>query len=246
MTQDIKTLPLSTEDILSFFDNQDHFFYVDYNKSSLKRESFLTYIANMKMKCDLINYKDISREDRQEMLLAFMHYGYVIEIPVLKDALVALLLYSRSGEMNFDYMTKEESDTFINSYPTEFDHISSFFDSMLLVLPSMSHEFKAEIFDKMIEDQSLPVVEQTEVIGINAFSLVAYPDFLDMFIGLSKEEPKMRYYKYAIEKFNYKNKKLFQLIAELEKPSILMSLFNMLSSKEELETEYFEKLKLGA
>lgn len=246
MTQEIKTLPLSTEDIIGFFDNPDHFFYVDYNKSSLKRESFLTYIANMKMKCDLIDYQNISLEDRQEMLLAFMSYGYIIEIPVLKNALVALLLYSRSGEMNFDYMSKEESDTFINSYSTELDHIASFFDSMLLVLPSMSHEFKAEVFDKMIEDKSLPVVEETEVIGINVFSLVAFPNFLDIFIGLNKVEPKMKYYKYAIEKFNYKNKKLFQLITELENPSVLMSLFNILSSNEDLETEYFNKLKIGA
>jgi hypothetical protein len=246
MTIETKTLPLSTEDIVSFFDNPDHFFYVDYEKSSLKRESFLTYIANMKMKCDLINYKDISFEDRQEMLLAFMHYAYIIEMPVLKDALVALLIYSRSGEMKFDYMTAEEADKFIANYPTEIGHASSFFDSMLIVLPSMSHEFKADVFDKMIEEGSLPIVEQTEVIGINTFSLVAYPDFLDFFIGLSKTEPVMRYYKYAIEKFNYKNKKLFQLVQELERPSVLMSVFNALSSKEDLETEYFEKLKVGA
>jgi hypothetical protein len=158
----------------------------------------------MKMKCDLIDYKDISFEDRQEMLLAFMHYAYIIEIPVLKDALVALLIYSRSGQMTFDYMTEEEAQMFLNNYPKEIEHASSFFDSMLVVLPSMSHEFKAEVFDKMIEDGVLPVIEQTEVIGINTFSLVAYPEFLDLFIGLNKAEPKMRYYKYAIEKFNYK------------------------------------------
>jgi hypothetical protein len=245
MTIETKILPLSTTDIIGFFENPDHFFYVDYNNSSLKKETFLTYIANMKMKCDLINYKDISFEDRQEMMSAFINHSYVIEVPVLKNALISLLIYSRSAEMPFDFFTKEEANIFLEKNWSAIEHASSFFDSMLLVLPSMSHEFKEQVFDKMLEENLIPVIEESDLVGINVFALIAEPGFLDFFIGLNKEEPNIRYYKYPIDKFTYKNQKLFQIIINLETPSVLMSLFNIFSSKEEEETKYFEELKKG-
>lgn len=243
MKIETKTFPLSTTDIISFFENPDHFFYIDYNGSALKKESFLTYIANMKMKCDLIDYASISFEDREEMLFAFMHYNYIVEVPALKNALASLLMYSRSGEMIFDFFSKEEADQFIEKHKTKIQEASCFFDSMLFVMPSMSHEFKEQVFNKAIEEGQVEVVEDAEAIGINTFSLIAMPDFVDIFIGLNKEELKIKYYKHAIEKFTYKNKKLFQLVTDLETPSFLMSLFNLFSSKEDLESEYFEKLK---
>ncbi len=241
-----KTIPLSTNDIIGFFQNPDHFFFIDYNNSSLKKESFLTYLANMKMKCDLVNYKEIATEDRIEMLSCFLNHSYIIEVPTLKNALISILFYMRTGEMISDYMSKEEADEFILKNKEALDHASCFFDSMLLVLPSMSHEFKEQVFDKMLENNEIEVIEKTDCIGINTFALVAYPGFLDMFIGLSNQNTEIKYYKYAIDKFSYKNKKLFQIIIELESPSVLMSLFNAFSSKEEEETKYFEKLKEGA
>lgn len=241
-----KTIPLSTDDIIGFFQNPDHFFFIDYINSSLKKESFLTYLANMKMKCDIINYASMPSEDRIEILSCFMNHPYAIEVPVLKEALIAILFYTRTGDMISDYMSKEEADIFIKNNKEAIEHASCFFDSMILVLPSMSHEFKEQVFDKLIEENKIEIIENANLIGINTFSLIAYPDFLDMFIGLGKEETKIKYYKYPIDKFSYKNKKLFQLIMELESPSVLMSLFNVLSSKEEEETKYFEILKEGA
>jgi hypothetical protein len=243
---EIKTIPLSTNDIIGFFQNPDHFFFINYNNSSLKKESFLTYLANMKMKCDLIDYQSIALEDRVEMLSCFLNHSYVIEVPVLKNALISLLLYTRTGEMVFDYLSKEEAEIFIKNNKEMIDHACCFFDSMILVLPSMSHEFKEKVFDKMIEENQIEIIENANSIGINTFALIACPDFLDMFIGLGQKDFQIRYYKYAIDKFSYKNKKLFQLIVELESPSVLMSLFNALSSEEEEETKYFEILKEGA
>lgn len=242
MTIQTKTLPLATDEIISFFENPDHFFYINYNLSSLKKETFLTYIANMKMKCDLIGYQSISFEERENLLSLFMKHSYIIEVPTLKNALASILIYSRSGEMLSDFFSKEEADSFISKYKIEIEEISSFFDSMLLIMPSMSHDFKA-VFDDSIEKGEIEIVTDPDSIGINTFSLVVIPDFIDMFIGLNNEEPKIKYYKHAIEKFSYKNKKLFQLITELENPSFLMSLFNLFSSNQDLESEYFEKLK---
>lgn len=240
---EIKTIPLSTNDIINFFENPDHFFLIDYENSSLKKESFLTYLANMKMKCDLVDYKKISFNDRAEILSCFMNHLYIVDVPVLRNALMAVLLYERTGEMFFDYMSSEEAKEFISKNKEAISHASCFFDSMLLVLPSMSHEFKQQVFDKMIEDNDIEIVEDANCLGLNTFSLLAEPNFLDMFIGLNNKETKIKYYKYAIEKFSYKNKKLFQIIVELETPSVLMSLFNAFSSKEEQETKYFEKFK---
>lgn len=241
-----KTIPLATSDIISFFENPDHFFFIDYANSSLKKESFLTYLANMKMKCDLVEYQKIPAEDRMEILSCFMNHSYAIEVPVLKNALMSILFYLRTGEIFSDYMSKEEMEEFILKNKEALDHACCFFDSMLLILPSMSHEFKEQVFDKMIEKNEIEIIEDADCIGLNTFSLIAEPNFLDMFIGLSNQETQVKYYKYAIDKFSYKNKKLFQIITELESPSVLMSLFNAFSSKEEEETKYFEKFKEGA
>jgi hypothetical protein len=245
---DIKTkiIPFSTTEMVEFFENPDEFFYLDYNASKLKKDMFVTYLANMKIKCDLINYQSMPYEDKKELLSAFFEHMYLVDVGVLRDALVSVLMYLRTEKNLFDFFTEEEMKSFILDEKESLNVISNFFDSMLLIIPTIATEFKETVFDKLIENNEIEVVMDAAAIGLNVFGLIDYPNFIDMFIGSATEEPVIRYYKKPIENFLYKNQKFAELILNSKTPSFLISVFNLLSSTDELETNYFEALKKGA
>ena len=242
----IKTIPFSTTEMVEFFENSEEFFHLDYNESKLKKDLFVTYIANMKIKCDLVNYQSMPYEDKKELLAAFISHMYLVDVNVLRDALVSVLMYTRIEKNLFDFFTEEEMKQFITDKKEDVDVMSNFFDSMLLMIPTVSTEFKKDIFDKLIENKEIEIVKDVDAIGLNVFGLIDYPDFIDMFIGAAIEEPVMKYYEKPIENFLYKNQKFAQLILNSKKPSFLISVFNLLSSTDEEETNYFEALQKGA
>lgn len=241
-----KTLPLSTEDIMAFFENPETFFLIDYKNSALKGESFLTYVANMKLKCDLETYTDISFEERKALLKHYMDFSYIAEVTSLQIALVSVLFYSKKKELFFDYFNQEEMEIFIEENKEKIKIITQFFDSMLLLVPSVSLDFKEHILQPMIDSGEIETIDNHDIIGINTYGLIAFPDFIDFFIGFSQEHSEMKYFKFQIENLSYKGKKFYELIKDLSSPSILMSIYNMFSSTDSEAVSYFEKIKKDA
>jgi hypothetical protein len=227
---------------VALFEKPETFTLIDYNKSTLKQEAFVTYISNMKMNCDLVNYTDIPKEDKKILLKLFIDSRYPVMLLALRKALASVLIYHRTGKLIFDFLTESEIKEFINENKDKLNTYSSFFDSMLISIPIFSTAYR-EIFDQEILEEKILVIDDAEIIPINVYGLIEIPDFIDFFVGSNPEESKPTYYKHQIENFIYNKKTFFQIIMGLESNSFILSLFNMLTSTEEEETNFFKNLK---
>lgn len=243
---EIKSIPLSTDDLTFLFEEPEFCVTIDYNKSRLKTEAFITYITNMKIICNLTDYQSMPYADKAELLNLFATHNYPVNCDTFKYALASVLLYSRSNELSFDYFTKEEMEQYLKDNLSELDLMINFFDSMLFVLPSLSEEYKETVFIPALESGEIKTVDDIDAVGINAFGLIQVPNFIDFFIGLSKEDTQLTYYKYQIENFIYNKKSFFGLILDLKGSCLLMGLFNLLTSTDVEEVKFFEDLKNGA
>lgn len=237
--EEIKTFPLSTDDIMKALEGKDVHFNVDYAKSSLKTESFVIYIANMGFSCSLVNYLDINTNDKKELLKSYAKHKHPVSCEELKFAFASVLLYSRGAGLFTDFLNEEEAKEFISENAEIVQNYSDFVDSMLITLPMLSKEFKESVVEGDYEE-----VKDPDVVGINALAIIQIPNFVELFITLNKEkEIKFKYFSHQIENSLYKDKTFFDIIIGMRGDSFLMSLFNMLSSTDKEETEYFSKLK---
>ncbi len=238
---EVKTFPLSTEDIMKALSGQGIHFSVDYNKSSLKTESFIVYIANMNFSCSLVDYASIPSSDKKELVKLYAKHKQAVNCEELKVALASILLYSRGVELLTDFFTEEEAKEFLEENKEMIKNYSDFVDSMLITLPMLSKEFKDSIVDGDYEE-----IKDPDIVGNNAIAIIQIPNFIELFISLNKEKDmKLKYFSHQVENSLYKNKTFFNIIMEMKGDSFIMSLFNMLSSTDEEETEYFAKLKEG-
>ena len=82
-------VPISIDNLKKYFTDKNTTFIIDYNKSSLKGNKFLTYISNLDVPCDVI--LDDSLEC-QELIKDYMHFSLLCTIPSLEKKVIKILL----------------------------------------------------------------------------------------------------------------------------------------------------------
>jgi hypothetical protein len=241
----IKTIPMSTEDIMDLFENQDQAFQIDLAGSILKGEAFITYVTNMKIKCSLIPSPLVKTEEKIELMNFFLKFKYLIDCDTLLHTLGSAVLrfHSKEAPLLNDWMSAEELDLFIDQSKDELAKISDFISSMPLTVSSFNKEFKDTVFTPAVEAGDIEVIDDAEAVSVNAFGLITIPHFIDLAVGFKPvtDEEKLTYYKAQVENTLYKKKTFFALILDLKGDSLLMSYFNLLASADEEETNYFKK-----
>jgi hypothetical protein len=232
---DFKTLPLSTDDLIKLFENPNEVLRIDYQNSTIKGQALLTYLANVKINCSLENIQELSFEEKEELLNLFINSRYFMEVSTFKDALVKCFLgYGASA-----YFLDEEFSFYKEKNEERLTEIEKFYHSMLVAIPSISNEFRAHILDPEIKEGKIEEIKGTDIITPNIYSLVFYPNFIDMFLGHIKKEYPLAFYGEVLETYQYKNKSFYALLLETETSPAFMALFNYFF------TEKDESLKLA-
>lgn len=244
MIQDIKTIPIPFNEISDIFLNIDKTYRLDLKNSKLKGESFITYVANMKLKCEIINDESLEKEEKFEVLKNFLNYAYFVDCTTLIDA--SLLVFLRYRNIPFhasnSWMSSEEIDEFVSLNKNTLDNIADFYDSLIISIPSFNNKFKTEVLEPALASGEIKLVEDPNLISINSISLLKIPNFLENFIGHNNQaEKELKYYKYQIEKFSYDKKNLFDILMGLKEDSFILSLTNIFYSQEKEEEEILEK-----
>jgi hypothetical protein len=243
MENSIKKIPMSTDEIQELFLNPENKYIVDLENSKLKGEAFITYIANMKMKCDLLVDPNLSKLSKFEILKIFLNFNYFVDCQTLINTSCMVMLRSRGFDLNTSdsWMSLEEIDEFISLNTDMVSTISDFLDSMLIAVPSLNIFFKKEFLEPSIESGEVICIEDPNIISVNVFGMLTVPDFLEIFLASKKDFNKFNYYKYQIERFSYNKKTFFDLFLDLNSDSILLSLCNTFFSEEKEEIEILNK-----
>ena len=66
-------VPIDLKNLKKYFEDKSESYMIDYEKSKLKGAQFLTYISNLDIPCDILNYDD-------ELLLSYFEYHITITI----------------------------------------------------------------------------------------------------------------------------------------------------------------------
>lgn len=247
---DIKTAPFNTKDLHDIFKNKPHI-NLDVRNSSLKGEELISYLTNMKVACSLVNDPELTYEEKEELLRAFITYKYSTTCDTLLHSFASTLMVFRDAQFVFcDWMSEKELKQFADNNKELLEINANFIDGMLVAIPMSSVELKPafleaiksgeiELMEKVTEDDKLIIIGQNEI-GSNSLGLLTIPDFLELFIS-SNSDVKLRYFKYQVENLFYKQQSLYDILIQSTVPSASMAFLNVLISNEQEELDVKEK-----
>lgn len=240
----VKTIPMSTDQIQELFLNPGNSYIVDFKNSKLKGESFITYIANMRMKCTLMPDPELDQKEKFDILTQFLEFNYFVDCDTLISVAALIFLRSRGVPIinSQEWMSFEEMDEYISANSELILKISDFYDSMIIAVPSFNKDFKNSYLEPAIASGEIELIEDTNAISINTFGPLTIPDFLECFLAYpTASSKKLKYFKYPVERFSYDKKSLSEIFRILNGSSLLLSLSNAFFSEEEQEREVINK-----
>lgn len=229
---EILTAPIPTQKLLELFANPELSFTIDYPASLLKNEVFIDYSANSNVRCSLVGLDKMSYNERAELLNCWIDARMISEISTLKDALVSVFLGTPC-----EYFTAPEIEKFRSENAEILDDIAKFYNSMLIMIPSISVEFKEHLLNEDIKNGHIEELDGTDHITPNIYSLVFYPNFIDLFLGANEKQYPLAYYKGVIETYFYKDKSFFELMTEEATAPNLIAIFNYFFAENAEETK---------
>ncbi|WP_127714897.1 hypothetical protein [Halobacteriovorax sp. HLS] len=243
--ENLKTIPMSTEEIQEIFLNSDLHYNIDLKNSTLKGEAFVTYIANMQINCSLADIDQTPKEEKFEVLKYFLNFRQTIKCDTLLHTTALLLLKALRApvDQSRSWLSEEESEEFLQNNKELMLQAALFINSAPVFVAAFNKDFKEEIFTQACEDGEIQVIDDPEIVGINLINLFSIPDFTETFIAqydnvMPPETKQLRYYKAQVERLQYDKKTVFDIFLGLKEKSFLMSfshlLLNNSSEKEEL------------
>lgn len=231
---------MSTEEIQQVFLNTDAHYTIDLKNSKLKGEAFVTYIANMQINCSLATVEGTSKEEKFEVLKHYLTFRQTIKCDTLLNT-TALMLLKFVGvpvELTCDWMNFDEMREFAELNKEIVLETALFINSAPLFVAAFNNDFRKEVFDKAVENGEIEVIDNPDIVGINAINLFSIPNFTEVFIGAVFENPDnqgltLRYYKAQVERLQYDRKTVFDIFIGLKENSFLMSFVNLMFNQSE-------------
>ena len=230
------SVPLDINQIKEFFQNKELFFLIDYTKSKIKGNMFLTYISNMDLPSDIL-LADLSKTEKFELTKIYLETRNINTASALKYATTQILLENRGVDtaeiFERPLFSKEECQEFISTNKELIEKWDTFIQStMVYFLTSVEaieeqHNFKSDF--KLIDDP--------QYIGCNVVNLFSVPSFLELYF--SKPPTKeLHYFKQQFEEYMFKGKNFYHYF--MVPQNSLYQAFNFLltsdNSEKHLET----------
>lgn len=201
------TAPLQIDQIKEFFENKSLFFIVDYGKSQIKGNMFLTYLANLDLPFE-VDLNNASLQEKFDIVKIYMETRNLNNSDVLRLTVAELLLtykgISVEGLFRNSIFTQDQKTQFIEMNQDIFRKWDQFFSSCLIYLiksfPDLNDELKVE--------QQFRVVNDANYVGLNVIQLFGMPGFIEFFFSKQSQE-ELCYFKPQFEEYMFKGKNLF-------------------------------------
>lgn len=205
------TVPLEIDSIKEFFQNKELFFLIDYTKSKIKGNMFLTYISNMDLPCEIL-FNDIPKVEKFELLKIYMETRNLNSSNALKLAAAQVMLeflgLDTINMLDNPGFTREECREFLNANHQIIEKWDTFIrSSMIYMLTSMKdveeeYQFKTKF--KMIDDPNY--------LGNNVVQLFSVPSFLEFYFS-TKPTSEIYYFKQQFEEYMFRGKNFYDFFA---------------------------------
>lgn len=172
--------PIPLDHIKQYFEDKETFFIIDYDKSTLDKERFLTYLSNLDIPCDIVIRSD---EKFIEIYSAYLKFNQLVTIPLLEEITINFLLERR-------HLRPGHFPQYLKMWEEEFIHWEERLDSLPLYSIYTLNIPQAKVY---VQNHERDETDTTE--GINFVSLLKHPRFFHYYCA--KGNPK-----YFVKYFN--------------------------------------------
>lgn len=245
---ELKTLPLSTEDITKVFVDQEHHIHIDiYNSELLKKgdiQSLTVYLSNMKLKCSFHNHEHLDFKTKSEILTCFIESKSPILCDTLIDAFADVILYRFAGalmETDNKWFTEDQVSEYIEKHTEDLSDVFCFYGSVPLTLLSFSVPMQEQVVTPMVEQGQLEEVTDPLAVKSNALALFTKPDVLDVLSAYALPFMDQKLYTPQIKQTKYEGDTLFNIVTKHGGKLAAMSFVNYLLSGEKEEAGLHQK-----
>jgi hypothetical protein len=207
--------PISIENLKEYFIDNNTFFNIDYENSTLRGNKLLTYLSNLEIPCDI---KFSKEDDLYEMMIDYFNSQMLLNIDSLeKKALDILLQCKYETEV-----VNERNEKFIEENVKIISKWISLIESLTVYNMFIIKKEEAQDFVKLF-----PVVENDDLKGINFVSLLKHEIFYDLITTIDPKN--LLYYKEYFENNVFKGKNLFEFWSN-EKNALFLLTFGMMEN----------------
>ena len=183
------TAPIAIEYLKEYFADKETAYVIDYANSELKGEKLLVYLGNLDLPAD-IEFE--TKEDLEEMILAYAGSTFIVNIQSLEIAMLNLLLENEIGIA----LTDELQGLL--------DHWSVRIKSLLLY---NLHTVDLEELNNFVD--AAPKDETDSLVGVNFVSLLKYEELGHIITGDGNNLDECINYTKYFNDYMFKGKNLY-------------------------------------
>ncbi len=201
------SVPLAIEQIKEFFENKELFFLVDYGKSKIKGNMFLTYLSNLDLPFEIV-FTDATKQEKYDLLKIFMETRNQSVSDVLRLTAADIVLRSKGLEiqnwLTNPLLTPDECLEFIELNKATVDKWNIFLSSLMVFLVSCFSDLEAKLQSKEV----FPHIKDPNYVGGNIVMLFDIPGFLELYFSVPCNN-ELFYFDSQFEEHMFKGKNLF-------------------------------------
>lgn len=226
-------VPFDMEQLQDLFSNPEKIAIIDYKESDMKGSKFLTYIGNINVNCDVKVDSDLPKEERFELIRAYMENNNLVEINSILLT-VGSIMTAMKGIDDFynviknPILSKDEIIEFCETHKVMVNKWLVVMDSIILAVIASSKRY-VEAFGHP-KDSVRQITGET-IIGRNFVNLLKLPFFIETFY--SKPATKMYYFVDLFEEPIFNHESIFAYITGCA----LFPLMMMLEESEEIQMD---------
>jgi hypothetical protein len=189
------TAPIALDDLKKYFENKETRFIIDYQNSELQGDKLLTYLGNLDLPCDVVNFD-------QEFVSAYLTTQMLVNIPSLETVVISMLGKLKMGkevdnrEELLSWERKIDSLTLYNMYSINSDEMKSWV-------------------------KQFPEDDTKDLTGINFISLLKNEDFYLLFQKINTDN--LTYFSSYFDEYMFKGNNLFYYWANENNPMFLLT-----------------------
>lgn len=212
------TAPIAIEELKKYFVNKETFFVIDYENSDLKGQKLLTYLGNLDLPIDIVNF-DLN------LVQDYFLSTNLVSIPSLEEIAISILFeFKKISETN-DYQE------FIETNNEILELWKSKLDSLTLY---NLYTIQTSDFQNYVE--SFPKNNTNDLKGINFISLLKNESFFEWFKII--DEDTLSFYETYFNDYMFKGKNLYTYWANENNPMFLLT--RGIASGDVIGKDYFE------
>jgi hypothetical protein len=215
------TIPFDSETLKSIITGDINSPELDYANSKIKGKNFITYLSNLKYENLVIDFSNISFEEKCDLISEFIKHNSTCHIEQLEATVVKCLFFYRDYDLSLvdnseddktflskSIITNQEIEKFVIDNKDLIKQLSDLLDGVLLYAIKNLNAYKEELGDFVTTN----IVAEKQEIGKTFVNLFENPTFNCHYYSSLPKFDDLKYFDHYFDRPIYSGKTLINFI----------------------------------